>query len=334
MSGKVPFTIEQIDADLRSLVDATAGILAALFHFTDEMRDQFLGVEVGDQTWWDGAYSDGPDPAIVSSIPLDRHPMVDVVRQAYAYAYQQEGAPSDVETLWCDVAPVSDHLPTTYVNGLPTQMNQVNGLLHEKDVGVGRIRKVLDTFQARYHLNAGNDLTVDDLALLADMAPTTVRTSLSKEGLRLYDPTPTDPDVLVYGTGGATTATLRQGRDGPKRNMLANADARDWLSRRRGFIPNMQPGTGIDWKTVARNAFAEDIANFPAVLKRICNLAGMDSSAIRSATGKDLAWVEGLLNGKPVEIDIDALVALAGALHVEPARFASQAVAHLLRAER
>lgn len=331
MSSKVPYTSDQIDADLRDLIDATGGILAALFHFPDAMRDQFLGVEVGDQEWWDGAYSDGPDEALVAQIPLDRHPMVDVVRQAYAYAYQLDGAPSDAEALWYEVAPVRDHLPATSINGLPTQMNASGGLPGEKHAGTGRILRVLETFEARYRLNAGLNLAIDDLALLADMAPMTVRTSLSKEGLRLLDPTPADGEVTAPDSGMAATNPSRAGRDDSKRSMLGNAEAHDWLSRRRGFIPNRQPGTGVDWKVVARSAFSEPVSNFPAVLHRIANLAGMSGSDIAAVAETDIAWAEGLLRGDTVSIDVEAFVRLAQALHVEPANFAGQAVAHLLR---
>lgn len=324
MSGKVPFTLEQVEADLRSIIDAMGGILATLFYFPDEMRDQFLGIEIGDREWWAGAYSDGPGDDLVSRIPLDRHPMVDVVRKAYAYAYQLDGAPSDesdVEMLWYDVAPVSDHLPVTYINGLPTQMNYVNGLSNEKDTGIGRIRRVLDTFTARYELNTGHSMTVDELALLADMATGTVRTSLSKEGFRLYVPEPLASGEFTIG---------RKNLPEIGRNVLSNEDAKAWLSKRRGFIPNRQPGTGIDWKIVARNAFSEEVTNFPVVLKRICNLAGMDAFDLGTATAKNPVWIEGLLNGEKVEIDMDALVRLARLLHIEPAKFASHAVAHLL----
>lgn len=324
MSGKIPFTLEQVEADLRSVIDAMGGILVALFHFPDEMRDQFLGIDIGDREWWEGAYSDGPSDDLVSRIPLDRHPMVDVVRQAYAYAYQLDGAPSDesdIEMLCDDVAPVSDHLPITYINGLPTQVNYVNGLPGEKDTGMGRIRLVLDTFSARYQLNSGQPMTVDELALLADMATGTVRTSLSKEGFRLYVPEPLAAGEIRLG---------RKNLPEIGRNVLSNEDAKAWLSKRRGFIPNRQPGTGIDWKTAAKNAFSEDVTNFPVVLRRICNLAGIDVFELGNATAKNPTWIEGLLNGEKVEIDVDALVRLARFLHIEPAKFASHAVAHLL----
>ena len=189
---------------------------------------------------------------------------------------------------------------------------------------------MLDTFDARHDLKERRPLTVEQLALLANMSAATVRTSLNKEGLRLMEPSSagdgSDPDISE------TLASRPRGyaRPMPRRNLLGNPEARDWLSRRRSFIPNKQAGTGVDWKAAARNAFAEPVGNFPAVLKRIVKLSGIATSEIATATQKNETWVEGLIGGSPVEIDVAALVRFAELLEVPPPRFASDAVAHLL----
>lgn len=322
MSDKLPISHDQLEDDLRQMTATMMGIVGALFNFPQEMRDQFLGVKIDEEAWAPGFYTDGLDDAQVSRILVEQHPFAAIVRNAYDYAYQVEGARDvDLETLWYDVGPVREHLPVQDINGLPTPMNYVDG----------RIRRVLDTFEARYDLNSGSSLSVEQLALLANMAPATVRTSLSKEGLRLIDPTPKGPDVINLDPS-EEWGTRPSGlvRKGPKRSQLSNPEALDWLSRRRGFIPNKQAGTGLDWKTAAKNAFAEDVTNFPAVLKRIVKLAGMKTSEVSAATARDDSWVEGLIGGKRVEIDVGALVRLADLLQVPPAKFASLAVAHLL----
>lgn len=326
MSDKLPISRDQLEDDLRQMTAVMAGIVGALFHFPKDKRDQFLGVKIDEDIWTPGFYTDGLDDAQISKIIIDQHPFVIIVRDAYDYAYQVEGARDiDLETLWYEVAPVRDQLPSQDINGLPTPMNYTDG----------RIRRVLDTFEARYDLNSGAALTVEQLALLANMAPATVRTSLSKEGFRLLEPDVSGPNDLVFDPAADWgTVPPRRPNKKPKRNELSNPDAVDWLSRRRGFIPNKQAGTGLDWKTAARNAFAEDITNFPAVLKRIVNLAGMETREISAAITRDTNWVEGLIGGKRVEIDVEALVRFADLLQVPPARFASQAVAHLLEVEQ
>lgn len=326
MSDKLPISRDQLEEDLRQMTAVMAGIVGTLFHFPQKMRDQFLGVEVDEETWRPGFYTDGLGSAQTSRISVEQHPFAAIVRDAYDYAYQTEDARDvDLETLWQEAAPVRDHLPAFDINALPTPMNYRDG----------RIRKVLDTFEARYELNSGGSLSVEQLALLANMAPATVRTSLSKEGLRLLDPNVSGPNDIVFDPDVEWgMIPPRQVRKGPKRNELSNPDASDWLSRRRGFIPNKQAGTGLDWKDVAKNAFAEDITNFPAVLKRIVKLAGLETPEISATIGKDASWVEGLIGSERVEIDIAALVRFANLLQVPPARFTSQAVAHLLEVEQ
>lgn len=325
MNDKIPVSRDQLEDDLREMTAVMVGIVGALFHFPQKMRDQFLGVEIDEEAWSPGFYTEGIDDGEVAQISVEQHPFAAIVRHAYDYAYQVEGTHDfDLEMLWYDVAPVREQLPAQDINGLPTPMNYVDG----------RIRKVLDTFEARYELNSGNSLSVEQLALLANMSPATVRTSLNKEGLRLVDPTPKGLNVVSLDTS-EEWGTKPSGyiRKGPKRNQLGNPEALDWLSRRRSFIPNKQVGTGVDWKTAARNAFSEDVRNFPAVLKRIVNLSGINTPEIAAATQKSETWVEGLIDGVSVEINIAALVRFADLLHVPPARFASQAVAYLLEAD-
>lgn len=325
MSDKIAISREQLEDDLRQMTAVMVGIVGALFHFPKAMRDQFLGVKIDEEAWTPGFYREGIDDDDIARFSMEQHPFVAIVRHAYDYAYQVEGAHDfDLEALWYDVAPVREQLPAQDINGLPTPMNYVDG----------RIRKVLDTFEARYDLNSGNSLSVEQLALLASMSPATVRTSLNKEGLRLVDPAPKGSKVIQLDPS-EEWGTRPSGyeKKGPKRNQLGNPEALDWLSRRRSFIPNKQVGTGVDWKTAARNAFAEEVSNFPAVLKRIVKLSGISTSEIVAVTQKSESWVEGLIGGVGVEIDIAALVRFADLLHVPPARFASQAVAYLLETE-
>lgn len=322
MSDKIPISRDQLEDDLRQMTAVMVGIVGALFHFPKAMRDQFLGVKIDEEAWSPGFYTDGIDDGDIARFNVEQHPFVAIVRHAYDYAYQVEGAHDfDLEVLWYEVAPVREQLPAQDINGLPTPMNYVDG----------RIRKVLDTFEARYDLNSGKSLSVEQLALLANMSPATVRTSLNKEGLRLVDPTPKGPGVISLDPS-EEWGTRPSGyeKKGPKRNQLGNPEALDWLSRRRSFIPNKQVATGVDWKTAAKNAFAEDVSNFPAVLKRIVKLSGISRPEIAAAVQKSEDWVDGLIGGERVEIDIAALVRFAGLVQVPPARFASQAVAHLL----
>tara|TARA_R100000750_G_C2345669_1_gene96215 strand:- start:695 stop:1246 length:552 start_codon:yes stop_codon:yes gene_type:complete len=128
-----------------------------------------------------------------------------------------------------------------------------------------------------------------------------VRSSLSKEGFRLEQPDTVGEDRSSY--------------------KLSANDALQWLSRRRGFIPNATDPSPDRHRIAIRETLADLSIPFPTAVTRTAELAGLSDM---KGSGIDPEWYVGLVEGLAVVPDVEALVALAAALDVPPADFAAR----------
>lgn len=297
----VPHAWPEIENSIREAVIAMASILS---HFGPDDGGAtvaaFLGREV-----------EIPDPQCLdeqekASIDITRHHIHGHVQRAYAYAYQLDGwekaSPEDVYEINCGL--LSGYAQTD-LHGEPTGLNDLNDL---------PLRRVLETFLARWSwAEEGSDLTVRQLALLANMTDATVRSSLSKEGLKLSTP---DDDS-----------------DGPARNTLAAGDAQQWLSRRRGFIPNRRGMTPELQRNAAEAVLDDPQTSFQDALRHIVTISGQTIAEVTARSGAQSDWVARFLEGMPVEPDVDQLKRMADALGAPRAAFVGKAITYLISAE-
>lgn len=315
---------EELDADIRDAIMATAGILGALYDFPKPMRDQFLGVDISEEDWTPGFYTDWPDERLWKSMPLERHPLTDVLRTARAYAFQEGGWPDDgsLETIHDEIVPIIEQLPQRDINGIETVANRSSPdpigsapPRNETWKKAGRLRRVADMFTARRSLDQGCWLSIADLALLSGLGEQTVRTTISREGLR------------------AVTREMEARSDDDLRaaeiNGLDSGDAHDFLSRRRHFIPSRAP-TRESMGDAARRIVLEGFGPFPERLERLLAVRGMTPATLTELAGTPLDWTDSLVKGASVEPRLDDIVRLSRALDCAAGRFAALAIEHLL----
>lgn len=297
-AANIPYDWPEIEAQVRNTIIAMASILQNFGPRDNQATvDAFLGthVETVGRYWMSTEEFEGID--------ITRHGLYEHTRAAWCYAYQLDGWESFTIEHYHEIACGLLHggYALTDSENEPTGLDSINDM---------PLRRVLETACARRLL--GDDdagLTVRQLALLSNMAEATVRSSLSKEGFRMGAPDDNEED---------------------KFSSLPSHDARLWLSRRRGFIPNAA-GSAPDRHHVAmRDTLADLSIPFPTAVKRIAELAG-GSKIIEARI--DPQWYAALVEGRAVAIDVAALVALADTFEVPRADFAARGVRHLLELE-
>lgn len=315
---------EELDRDIRHVIMATAGILGTLYHFPKSMRDEFLGVDLPEEDW-PGLYANWPADHLWQDMPIEQHPLTNVLRDARAYAFQDGEWPDKqgLEEVWHEIAPIADHLPRTDVNGLPTPARRSLGSFSplpndppEMKREVGRLRRVIDMFEARWDLDRGNWLTIAQIAILSGLGEETIRTTINKEGLR----------TAPRESGGRGRADEGKAAE---INGLSNAEARDFLSRRRGFIPSRDSGAELP-AAMAKRILVEGSGPFPERLRRLLAARGLTPAELAEAAGTPPDWTDAIVAGATTEARIDDLVRLASALDCAPGRFAALAVEHLV----
>jgi hypothetical protein len=298
--ANIPHAWTEIEGQVREAIIAMASILQ-MFGPQDEddtTVTAFLGlpVEIAGQ----GEMSSEE----IASVDITRHALHGHARAAWCYAYQlgewENFTPNHLYEISCGL--LSGGYALTDSEAEPTGLDFRNDL---------PLRQVFETAIARWNwTHEDSDLTVRELALLTNMAETTVRSSLSKEGFRLEPPKTTDKDKSSY--------------------TLSANDALQWLSRRRGFIPNATDPSPDRHRMAIRETLADLSIPFPTAVKRAAELAGLSDT---NGSGIDPEWYAGLVEGLAVVPDVNALVALAAALDVSRADFAARGVRHILELE-
>lgn len=295
-TNHIPFTWEEIEDQLRKAIACQASILwhmgpkqggfAALYAECDPSED-----------------IDDLDKA---SIRIQQYALYDYAVAAYAYAYQLDDRNLASYETYCDVScGVLNGFPQADIAGEPSPLCAMNDF---------PLRRMFETFLARWELyeEDSSGISVRGLSLLANMTIPAVRTSLSKEGLKLE-------------------LSIVKGDEG-RGAKLNTADALTWLSGRRGFVANRKAETRL-----AADVSAEILANtnmtFDAALRRAITTLQIDKATLGETTKQSQKWVETLLEGGLVEIDVTALRSLARALNAPEPDFLARAVKHLITIE-
>ncbi|HAR51729.1 hypothetical protein [Roseovarius nubinhibens] len=295
-TSNIPYDWSEIETQLRDAIIAMASILQT-FGPEDggSTVENFLGlpVEMAGLEWMSEEEIEGVDPT--------RHAIYGHARAAWCYAYQQDG-------LGRFTAETAHELACGLLSGgyaMSDSQSEPTGLDDKNDFA---LRRVLETAVARWDWSVnGCELTVRQLSLLSNMAEATVRSSLSKEGFRLDPPNTSDKDKSAY--------------------TLSSSDARQWLMRRRGFIPNADETAGESESCETHEALSDLSIPFPVAVQMAfesVELSGADGLKVHED------WFDGLTKGKPVAPDLNALIALADALGAPRADFAARGVKYLL----
>jgi hypothetical protein len=298
-SSQLPLSWEGengIEDQLRELIIAQASIIHVYGPAGSEACDAFLGVS--------GTIPDPQDMTDEqkSRIDIKRHGVYRLVRHAYDYAFQMDGyrdlSSEDIYEIECGLL---HGYPQSDMHGEPTGLSKLNDL---------PLKRVLETCSARWKWSIeGEGLTVRELSLLANLGEPTVRSSISKEGFRLEAQFSGDDDA---------------------RSKLSADDAAQWLAKRRGFIPN-RDGMSTELRSAQVSETLESSErDFPAALQRLFEIVDMSAKDLTEDAKLREGWLEDLLAGRPVDIDLPALKRMAKSLNANKVEFVAKAVQYLL----
>lgn len=295
---RAPFSRDEIIREVRLAALGMASHIAVWGHRQEafNVASHYLGVEL------DGYDYEGNGHPQLASIPIEEHFLYTVVMDAYDHAYQCGDIFDDTFTVderMHEVAAILTGFPHTDFNGEPTPLNELNPQ---------KLRQVLETFFARCNLDNGENLTVPQLALLADMGEAAVRTSLSAEGIKTIS-----------------------GQKGEK-NQVPYADAIAWLSGRRNFVPTRrQPGVQGNVGELVSSLFSADSLTFEIALQKAISANNTTEEELAEAGGISTIWIAELIDeGMRPEIDIDGFQRLAIAINAPVPLFVGKAVAAVL----
>jgi hypothetical protein len=295
---RAPFSRDEIIREVRLAALGMASHIAIWGHRQESLNvaSHYLGVELDGYDYIGGGHPE------LDSIPIEQHYLYTIVMDAYDHAYQcgdiLKHAFSIDERMF-EVGGILTGFPKADFNGEPTPLDELNPQ---------KLRQVLETFLARYALDTGENLTVPQLALLADMGEAAVRTSLSAEGIRTIS-----------------------GQKGEK-NQVPHADALAWLSGRRNFVPTRrQPGVQGNTGELVSSLFSADSLTFEIALQKAISANNTTEEVLAKAAGISSIWIDELHDeGKRPEIDVDGLQKLAAALQAPVPLFVGKAVTALL----
>lgn len=306
-TGEVPYSWEEIEAQVKDAIRCQASILETFgpcYKDCNIVMD-FLGLPRELYTDHDFSLEDLPE------IDLRKHVIYGLAEHAYRYAYQLDGWWECSTEAWHEVDGLLQGYPGADANGEHSPFSTLYDF---------PLRRMFETFFARYRLfesdAPGLDLNIRELALLANMTVPAVRTSLSKEGFKLE---------RVHGKS--------TDRPDDKSFRLKDEDARLWLSRRRGFIPQRPRPAGEAVQETAEKLLADETVPFHTRLAQAVNLLGYDATTFAISADVDPQWLQGLLGGEHVSPDIDALCVMAKVLGAPLPAFAGAGVRHLLSLE-
>jgi len=185
VSKNVPYTWEQIEADVRKAV--WVAVEAIGIFTTNEAYSGLLGDSNADE----------------NTFNIKRHRIYSIVERCYAYAYQLQGHDKIEEEDWYEAEMLLN-------GGMPVYThNQESPLMASLD---SPLRTVLETFFARYGMNVlGKPLNIRELGFLAGMSDSVVRASLSKEGFKLERSGSSDESAMLSSEDALRWLTKRRG---------------------------------------------------------------------------------------------------------------------------
>lgn len=305
-TGEIPYTWPQIEEQIKEAILCQASILEEFGPVrTRNLVADYLGIdpeEFSDKTVED-----------IRDVDISKHGIYFHARIAYDYAYQLNPVELHLaQSSWHSVDGLLQGFPETDAAGEPSPFCRLNDF---------PLRRMLETFFARFGLFE-ESLSIDympsirELSLLANMTIPAVRTSLSKESFKLEK------------SHGVT-----RGNQEESGFRLNTQDAKLWLSRRRGFIPQRTDTEGEQADRAIAQILEDADLLFPDALKRVIGLRKLEVDAIAAAAAIDKVWLVDLTEGKSVSPDLTALKAVARALSVPAPDFVAAGVRHLLRLE-
>jgi hypothetical protein len=187
-----------------------------------------------------------------------------------------------------------------FVGGIPPYDITGSGYIFMSQDGL--CRRIADTAYARWNLTDGNDLTVRELSLLANITESATRTALSREGISAPEGT------------------------------LSNDQALDWLRGRRGFIPTKSPDTSVKDQAFFWSEFAFRQFGLATALSRlITDWLKTTPEKIQQKAEVSKEFIAALMAGHPV-LDLDALQRVGRVLEIDVPQFVGLAVQEALRA--
>jgi len=288
----IPYPWDEIEDQVRRLIIAQAATLSEFGPQDTSIVSEFLGFETD-------AYLTGYPSEIKDQLDPTRHSVFHDAYAAYHYLYQLEDRHLADYDHWdrigCGL--LSGCYPTTDTEGEPTPLCSLNN---------PPLRQVLQGFFARFGLEVEeHSPSLADLSILSGLSEASVRASLSKEGFSIEKGNNNDASVLPA------------------------EDAIIWLKKRRGFIPNK--GTISPEALQARQLrIISGDTDFPQALGWIIEAHEISEIDLASRASVDGLWLNGLIKGKQVAVDIDALVRLSEAFALPRSKFVSRAVEYLL----
>ncbi|WP_413872601.1 hypothetical protein [Albidovulum sp.] len=305
-TGEIPYNWPQIEEQIRKAILAQASILEAFGPWCEGRTvAEYLGIPSDE--FRNRAVDD------ITNFDLPRHQLFRHVRIAYDYAYQiHERQDAEVE-YWYDTVGLLQGFPETNAQGEPSPFCRLNDF---------PLRRVLETFFARYALFDDEGPLEDfkpsirELSLLSNMTVPAVRTSLSKEGFKLEK---------------AQAMTRTNPEEGGFR--LNADDARLWLSRRRGFIPQRAAITAQSVQPQIDKVLSDREVAFPLMVSRIMALRNIGVPQVTQLAALDHAWLSDLIAERPVNADLISLRSIARVLEVPEPDFVAMGIRHILTAE-
>ncbi|MFW2545659.1 hypothetical protein ACN2XU_23810 [Primorskyibacter sp. 2E107] len=302
-TGEIPYTWEEIEAEVRDAIRCQASILETFGPcFKDcNIAMDFLGLPRELHADLEFSMEAPPD------FDLERHVIHHLAKEAYRYAYQLDGCWDCDVHVWHEVDTLLQGYPQTDAEGNGSPFCTLNDF---------PLRRMFETFFARYSLferETMGDPDIRELSLLANMTVPAVRTSLSKEGFKLE-----------------RSSGVSRSNQEDKSFRLPREDAILWLSRRRGFIPQRTKPEGEAVREIVVKTLADETMPFHTRIAQAIGLLGEDLATFATAAGLDTEWFDGLMAGRPVSPDVQALRGLAKALGMDEPAFAGTGVRHLL----
>ena len=280
---KLPFTLDEVLDELRMVLWVTGSQIA--------LCGKQGAVEAFVPADFDYGMSERPSSE-APRINLDDYDITHAVRDAYDFAFQINDPGRFSGEEWADLL--------SFVLGSPRHSwsGEMSPLTREDS----KLLHVADMVNGRVHLMTGSALSIRELALLARMTESAVRSALSSEGIKT---------------------------EGRPASLPAEV-AEKWLPGRRGYVPTAD---GRAVQQLADSDIKLQLRPLPVALADLMRSA--DLPEIANEAGMEVAALEGLLAGDPVDVSVRTLLRLAVVLRQDPealvsayARFIAASTSH------
>lgn len=262
---RLPFTLDEVLDELRMMIWVTGSQVALLG------KDGAAAALVPAD--FDYGFSERPQSE-TPKISLDDYDITRTVCDAYDFAFQVNDPGRFSGEDWADLM--------AFARG--SARHSWSGEMSPVTREDSKIMHVADMVNGRVHLMSGDALSIRELALLARMTESAVRSALSSEGIKT---------------------------EGRPASLPAEVAAR-WLPGRRGFVPTAD---GQAVQHLAHSDIKLQLRPFPVALAEI--LRSDDLNQVGEQAGVDPAILEALLKGEPVDLGVLSLVRLASVLRQE-----------------